>query len=57
VKTDIVEFAVPLKQGPTEGVETVSMVMIQSSMLSSTPNPEENNSTDVDYDDSEVTLP
>lgn len=57
VETDIVEFAVPLKQGPTEELTTVSMVIIQSSLLGATPNPEEDNSTDVNYDDAEETTP
>ncbi|PCH68592.1 MAG: hypothetical protein COC06_09265 [Bacteroidales bacterium] len=54
VETDIVEFAVPLTQGPTEEIKTVSMVMIDSSSVSSsTPNPVERNRTDVNYDDAE----
>ncbi|MBI9058603.1 MAG: hypothetical protein JEZ01_12635 [Labilibaculum sp.] len=57
LETDIVEFAVPLKQGPTEEVNTVSMVMVQSSLLGGTPNPEEDDSTDVNYDDAEEDLP
>ncbi len=54
VETDIVEFAVPLNQGPTEEVNTVSMVMVQSTMVGATSNPAEDSSTDVDYDDADI---
>jgi hypothetical protein len=57
LETDIVEFAVPLNQGPSEEINTVSMVMVQSTMLGATSNPEEDSSTDVDYDDAEVDNP
>ncbi len=57
VETDIVEFAVPLNQGPTENIKTVSMVMVQYSTLDELSIPKKDNRTDVDYDDSEVTLP
>ena len=46
--TEIAEFSVPLEQGPTDEVKTVSMVMVNASSRS---NPAEDNSTDVDYDD------
>lgn len=55
VETDIIEFSVPLDQGPTEEIKTVGMVMVDSSpMISSTANPAEENRTDVNYDDAEM---
>lgn len=57
LETDIVEFAVPLNKIPTEELKTVSMVMVQSTMLGATTNPEEDKSTDVNYDDAETTNP
>ena len=53
-ETDIVEFAVPLKQGPTEEITKVSMMVKNSSSLSSLiSNAVEEKRTDVDYDDAE----
>ncbi|MCT4601656.1 MAG: hypothetical protein N4A59_01970 [Marinifilum sp.] len=49
--TEIAEFSVPLNQGPTDEIKTVSMVMVENSMMRSA-NPVQDNSTDVDYDDS-----
>ncbi|MPQ46795.1 hypothetical protein GCQ56_07190 [Marinifilum sp. N1E240] len=57
IETDIVEFSVPLKQGPTEEISTVTMVMVETSKLGSVANPSEDDSTDVNYDDAEETLP
>jgi len=55
VETDIVEFAVPLTQGPTKEIRKISMVMVNSSTVrSSTPNPVEENRTDVNYDDADI---
>ena len=58
VETDIVEFAVPLGQGPTVEIKKVSMLMVDSSSLSSPIDTvAEENRTDVDYDDAETTNP
>jgi len=58
LETDIVEFSVPLKQGPTKEISTVTMVMTGSSLKSGISNPEEEDrSTDVNYDDAEETQP
>ena len=57
LETDIVEFSVPLKQGPTEEISTVTMVMVETSKMDSVANPSEDDSTDVNYDDAEETLP
>lgn len=54
VGTEIAEFSVPLEQGPTEEVKTVSMVMVDTALMS---NPEEDNRTDVDYDDADQGMP
>lgn len=57
-ETDIVEFAVPLKQKPTAEITKVSMIVKKSSSEdSSIGNPSENGGTDVDFDDAEITLP
>ncbi|RUT77635.1 hypothetical protein [Ancylomarina longa] len=48
------EFSVPLEQGPTKEVKSTSMVIVESSALR---NPVEDNSTEVDYEDAESTLP
>lgn len=57
VETDIVEFAVPLNQNPTMEINTVSMVIVNSSSLnSSVSSPAEENRTDVDYDDAETEM-
>ncbi|BAX82032.1 hypothetical protein [Labilibaculum antarcticum] len=57
-ETDIVEFAVPLKQGPSEEITKVIMTVIDSSSLStSVANTAEENRTDVNYDDAETTNP
>jgi hypothetical protein len=53
VGTEIAEFSVPLEQGPTDEVKTVSMVMVDASLMT---NPEEDNRTDVDYDDAEDSI-
>ncbi|WP_321281640.1 hypothetical protein [Marinifilum fragile] len=50
VGTEIAEFSVPLEQGPTNEIKTVSMVMVDTALMA---NPAEDNSTDVDYDDAE----
>ena len=57
IETDIVEFSVPLKQGPTEEISTVTMVMVETSKMDSVANPSEDDSTDVNYDDAEETQP
>ena len=55
LETDIVEFAVPIKQGPTDEIKKVSMFMVDSSPLSSSiVNDVEEKRTDVNYDDAEV---
>ncbi|NOU58580.1 hypothetical protein [Marinifilum caeruleilacunae] len=51
IETEIAEFSVPLDQGPTDEIKTVSMVMVNNSMMSGPSNPEQDNHTDVDYDD------
>lgn len=55
-ETEIAEFSVPLEQGPTEEIKTVSMVMVNTTMMSSPTNPAEDNSTDIDYDDADGDL-
>jgi hypothetical protein len=51
------EFSVPLLQGPTEEIKSTSMVVVNSSSLSSSMrNPVEENKTDVDYDDAQGDL-
>ncbi|MCY1636182.1 hypothetical protein [Marinifilum sp. D737] len=50
VGTEIAEFSVPLEQGPTNEIKTVSMVMVDASLIT---NPTEDKSTDVDFDDAE----
>ncbi|MDQ1771479.1 hypothetical protein GQR60_09795 [Labilibaculum sp. A4] len=58
LETDIVEFAVPIKQGPTDEIKKVNMIVKQAlSGDSSVGNPVEENRTDVDYDDAETTNP
>ena len=52
--TEIAEFAVPLEQGPTDQIKTVSMVVVNENQLA---NPEDDNHTDVDYDDAEGVTP
>lgn len=54
-ETEIAEFSVPLEQGPTDEIKTTSMVIVATS--SSVNDPEEDNGTDVDYDDAEETYP
>jgi len=48
------EFSVPLEQGPTNEIKSTSMIIAEMSALR---NPVEDNSTDVDYDDAETTMP
>lgn len=52
--TEIAEFAIPLEQGPSDQITTVSMIVVDSSVMA---NPENENSTDVDYDDAEGVTP
>jgi hypothetical protein len=57
IETDMAEFSVPLLQGPTEEIKSTSMVVVNSSSLSSSMrNPVEENKTDVDYDDAQGDL-
>lgn len=53
VETDIVEFAIPLDQGATKEIKTVSMLMVDSSSVRSSNHAEENK-TDVNYDDADI---
>ncbi|WP_421919227.1 hypothetical protein [Marinifilum sp.] len=54
VGTEIAEFTVPLAQGPTDEIKTVSMVMIDTSNIA---NPINDHNTDIDYDDAEIETP
>ncbi len=54
LETDIVEFAVPLKQGPTEEIRKVSMIVKEAVVVdSSLGDPVNDKGTDVNYDDAE----
>jgi hypothetical protein len=51
---DIIEFSVPLEQGPTESIRKTSMIV---SMACEAEGPADDKSTELNYDDAETTEP